>query len=547
MCQDDQMLYLYTSNDNDTYMGNIFRVLSLPEDYIVKFPYQEKYITETIKSDLKNNFDENSKKYENKQVCILFTYDEKKQSPFLSHNNNRYLDIAVRYATIVKVKKEHCYIFYLKLGKFVDVLPRCEGKEEELPTLDRKGPRCLFLTEKPYLNKDVCGNSQCQKKCKRKNTENHTYQCNCHVNAKEKYEGKCTDPACEASCQLKQIPDSDNKKEKGKENQSKAWSQVINYLEEYFQDTPLFYQIEKIESENICCVPFWKKLFFIIIAIGAFIAFLYFQKSLTTIVSITIFTILFLMIGLFSYFKYKCPQKVNSLREGIKNLLKNSDKISHLPIETTDTHTLDSFFRLEENHRYWLKVHTRFNKEHPDFSTNKHNYFIEPVQTDTILSGNIEERIFANNALNTHWIAFRTHYLDIQSTGCDLIFRLHKTNDQAHRGATDNSLNSFSQPLFHLDTTIRLEAHKPFYKVIMMALMLTFIKIMIEIGLKEEGDFQLGKFIEKFTECCATGITAQGCYWDNFLVSFLVIFGILTAQHYIFKSFSNRISRIHHH
>lgn len=217
-------------------------------------------------------------------------------------------------------------------------------------------------------------------------------------------------------------------------------------------------------------------------------------------------------------------------------------------------------FAMEENTQYFITLHTHFNKSHRDYQAGT-NYFIYPTQTDPILSGNIEERIYVNNTYMTLDIPFETNYLDIREDASYLIFRVYKTLTPTEAGNSGKD----AQALYHLDVPVRVRVVKPWYKVVVLAFMLSLVKMMLLPFFKADEDFKWTEYQRNFIDCCfnnekgenVTSIwqidfsqsniwDASFCYLDDFLITFLVLVVILTAAHYIFKSLMLGHMRMHH-
>lgn len=110
----EQLLSFFSSDAGDLYKADVFRTLALPEGYVIRFRYREKY----IHSALKGEYD----RLKGKKGCILF----------LAGNASQQVEASARplqFFSIREVEVEHVYLdkentdrvyFYLKLGKFVN-------------------------------------------------------------------------------------------------------------------------------------------------------------------------------------------------------------------------------------------------------------------------------------------------------------------------------------------------------------------------------------------------------------------------------------------
>ena len=105
-----QEISLISTNARGLYHDDILRVINLPNDYVMKFRYQKKYILEDIIS--------NQKKYINKEAVIVYAagdYRDKEQ-----HEIEHY---AIRKCTIVEIvdneKETGRFDIYIRLKEYV--------------------------------------------------------------------------------------------------------------------------------------------------------------------------------------------------------------------------------------------------------------------------------------------------------------------------------------------------------------------------------------------------------------------------------------------
>lgn len=127
----EETLLLYTSNENATYTGNIYRVLSLPHDYVVSFPYQLKYMDKTVTGIENKNNDGINIEHDKIESCrkklskidnVILFFSNAKCSHFLFPDKSTFVDIPVRSAKLVKVTWEQSsksFMLHLSLGNFL--------------------------------------------------------------------------------------------------------------------------------------------------------------------------------------------------------------------------------------------------------------------------------------------------------------------------------------------------------------------------------------------------------------------------------------------
>lgn len=117
----EKVLCAFSSNYRPLYIGDIYKVLSMPDGYIVHFRYKKKYIESKI---LKNQ-----KKYIGKDVVIFFT-DTNRET-------NEAKNYSVRLAKLKLIENTYeteLVHIYLELKKFVDVTIAPDTEISELPT-----------------------------------------------------------------------------------------------------------------------------------------------------------------------------------------------------------------------------------------------------------------------------------------------------------------------------------------------------------------------------------------------------------------------------
>ncbi len=512
MCStDNKTLLIYTSNDNQTYVGNIFRVLSLPQGYVISFPYQWKYLDQSLsgysskhrkKNPIPNKEDvekssEELEKYKEKKV-IIFASLEKKQML----NDYDYFDIPIRRAILKDVRWQEqsgSYILDLELQDFVIL-------NEPFPKKSKTKTKCINRQKQWKRYPDFVCTQLDQNRIKVKNI---------------------TDLI----------------------NDNTDWHRVIENIAPFLPETAVFYLIEKISLKenlfakvlsNVCifCI-------FILLVLGYFII----HSISINLIFITILSIIIIS-GFISYNSF-IPNCWLCL-EKIKSFFYQNNGPDKIKPKSEHPQTRQTLFELKENSNYFVTLHTHFNKNHPDYKKGQ-NYFIYPTQTDSILSGNIEERIYVNNTYMSLDIPFETNYLDIHQDASYLIFRIHKTlNPQRKKIGLPPTIKQGTyldtEALYHLDAPIRVRVVKPWYKVPLVAGILTLLKVMLTPVFKGK-EFHWDTFKNNFWECCdiEKGIAQSiGCHWDDVVVTFIAFTIILTLIHYIFKSFTPGHSRIHH-
>lgn len=113
-----KLLCAFSSNFRPLYIGDIYKVLSMPEGYIVHFRYKKKYVDFTILND--------PKKYENNSVTIFFTdIDQRKATNY-----------SVRKAYVTKIEVESTtdlVHIYMSLEKFVNTKLLKDINADSLP------------------------------------------------------------------------------------------------------------------------------------------------------------------------------------------------------------------------------------------------------------------------------------------------------------------------------------------------------------------------------------------------------------------------------
>lgn len=118
-------IVFFSSDARKVYKDDIYRVISLPEGYIIEFRYALKYISDNLKINLTD--------MANKEAIIFHSYNENKEF------------ISVRKAIIKEAKKESDIVFfYLELKEFVNY------DIEKYDNLDNN----IFVNEINIVNKN---------------------------------------------------------------------------------------------------------------------------------------------------------------------------------------------------------------------------------------------------------------------------------------------------------------------------------------------------------------------------------------------------------
>ena len=100
-----EIICAFSSDSRNLYKADIYRALSMPDDYLLHFRYKYKYVDEKIKE---------NKNLIGKKINIFYT---------ITKDNKPVEYISIREATIYHIEKsDYTELFnvYMKLGKFID-------------------------------------------------------------------------------------------------------------------------------------------------------------------------------------------------------------------------------------------------------------------------------------------------------------------------------------------------------------------------------------------------------------------------------------------
>jgi hypothetical protein len=117
----EKVLCAFSSNYRPLYIGDIYKVLSMPSGYIVHFRYKKKYIDPQILSQ--------SKEYIGKEIIIFFT-DTNKQT----YEATNYSVRSAKLTLLEYTNETELVHIYMELNNFVDVTIDPSTGISELPT-----------------------------------------------------------------------------------------------------------------------------------------------------------------------------------------------------------------------------------------------------------------------------------------------------------------------------------------------------------------------------------------------------------------------------
>lgn len=117
----EKIICAFSSNYRNLYLADIYKVLAMPNDFIIHFRYKKQYISDEIFS--------SPEKFLNKEVGIFFTDIDK--------NSNNATNYSIRISKLIKFEysaaTELCHI-YLSLGDFANIDISKTNVKENLPT-----------------------------------------------------------------------------------------------------------------------------------------------------------------------------------------------------------------------------------------------------------------------------------------------------------------------------------------------------------------------------------------------------------------------------
>jgi hypothetical protein len=127
------VLCAFSSDSRTLYVADIYRVLALPNGYIVHFRYKRKYVSESVLS--------SAVSLEGKRIAIFFTHVDEFDSEY------SYVNIPVRWASVCFVEDSiatDVFHIYMKLDDF------CELSIESLDAVARPPSKFLSFFECEY-------------------------------------------------------------------------------------------------------------------------------------------------------------------------------------------------------------------------------------------------------------------------------------------------------------------------------------------------------------------------------------------------------------
>ena len=130
-------LCAFSSDSRELYKADIYRVLALPDNYIVHFRYKTKYVDENILSNINSIAD--------KKVAICFTHGNE-----IGGQNNNYTHVSVRWAHVSKFEVcEETDVFhvYMKLNNFCNLsIDSNNSSEKQVPNKFFSNLNCTELS-----------------------------------------------------------------------------------------------------------------------------------------------------------------------------------------------------------------------------------------------------------------------------------------------------------------------------------------------------------------------------------------------------------------
>jgi len=122
----DQVIAFFSSDYRELYKGDIYRVLSLPENYVIEFRYQTRYISDKVLNDL-------DKLIEKKGIIFFVSGND----PAIEKEKRKLSFYSIREVSVVKISRDYklqTINFYLKLGSFSDERYHPDTDVNHLPT-----------------------------------------------------------------------------------------------------------------------------------------------------------------------------------------------------------------------------------------------------------------------------------------------------------------------------------------------------------------------------------------------------------------------------